>query len=212
MFLSSLRFVLVTAALAITSTQASPHLDFGAGPFNALQTRDLAGSSCVDFVYGAKDTKLGQVCVSISGGTLTITYPTLPSGGSYTDLHAIVQTTPITESVQGHWPYSLDKGTCQISGGGTSATCTIPVLDEGECAISISISTECRCPVVTTYDPITTSLVYTKTIYETHTTTCSTTPPPVTVSDAPCTNPKPDTITITTKTSVAGFTCTSPVT
>ncbi|KAF1955624.1 hypothetical protein CC80DRAFT_549314 [Byssothecium circinans] len=241
----------LAAAVAITSVQASPFLDLDARSVNALQPRDLSGSKCVDYVYGATNTKLGQVCVSISGGTMTITYPTLPTGGSYTDLHANVQTTPITEDNQGKWPYTLGKGSCKISADRLSATCTVPILDawrkcnsdlyigvhasfdlpgkggntgwgDGTCISTrpncpkyFTFTTKCECSVVTTYDPYTTSLVYviTKTVFETLTTSCSTTPAAVTAT-ATCTNPGSAAIE-TVKggtTAVAGFTCATPAT
>lgn len=54
-------------------------------------------------------------------------------------------------------------------------------------------------------------LVYTKTILETHTVTCSTVPAPVTAS-ATCTNPNAGaTQTVAGQASVAGFACVSPV-
>ncbi|KAH8723064.1 hypothetical protein GQ44DRAFT_828487 [Phaeosphaeriaceae sp. PMI808] len=246
MSLSSLCRIL-TAAAAITSVQASPFFDFEARSPSALQTRDLSGSSCVPFVYGSKDTPLSTVCVSISGGTLTVTYPTLPSGGTYTDLHVDVETSPIKEDNQGKWPYTLGNNACKITGGGTQAICTITVLGawrvcnsplyigvhasfnlpdgssntgwgQGTCISTrpncpkyFTFTTTCTCPVVTTYEPYTTSLVYVKTILETHTTTCSTVAPPVTKSDT-CTNPNAGaTQTVDGgATPVAGFTCTTP--
>lgn len=192
MSLSTLGRIL-TAAVAITSIQASPFFGFEARSPNALQARDLSGSSCVPFVYGAKDTQLGQVCVSISGGTLTVTYPTLAPGGAYTDLHVDVETSAITQDNQGKWPYTKDHGACTVTGN-TQATCTIPVLDawrvcdsllyigvhasfnlpdgsgntgwgQGTCISSrpncpkyFTFTTSCTCPVVTTYEPYTTSV------------------------------------------------------
>ena len=72
-------------------------------------------------------TPLGQVCVSITPTTLTVTYPDL-GGGSYTDLHVTVQTSPITQPNQGKWEYTKGNGACTISGG--TATCSIKVLPE----------------------------------------------------------------------------------
>jgi len=182
---------ILTSAVAATSVQASPFIELGPRSFNSLQQRDLSGSSCVNFVYGAKDTQLGQVCVSISGSNLVVTYPTLPSGGSYTDLHVDVETSPITQPNQGKWPYTLGNGKCTASG--VTATCTIPILSawrvcnsplyigvhasfsipgdsltgwgagtcieaRPNCPKYFTFTPTCTCPVVTTYEPYTTSV------------------------------------------------------
>jgi hypothetical protein len=186
--------ILLTAATAILPTHASPFSS--SSSLNFLLPRDLSGTSCVPFVYGATNTQFDKVCVSVTGDTLTITYPSLPSGGAYTDIHAIVQTTPVTEAIQGQWPYGLGTGTsksgCTKNGG--TATCSIPIqlawracnlklyigvhasfsLDgvnsqtgwaDGTCIKArpncpkyFVFTTECQCPVVTTYEPITTSV------------------------------------------------------
>jgi hypothetical protein len=117
------------AAVAVTSVGATPFVGLNVRFIESLQTRDLSGSSSVDFLYGATYTPLGQVTTSVSGGIMTINYPVLPSGGNYTDLHVTVQTTVTTETNQAKWPYTLGKGDCTISADRTSAKCTITVLD-----------------------------------------------------------------------------------
>jgi hypothetical protein len=186
MSLSSVRSILLSTALAITSVQASP-FDLSA----TLQARDLVGSSCVPFVYGAKNTPGGEVCTSISGNNLIVNYPDL-SGGSYSDLHVIVQTGAVTEPNQGKWPYTLGKGQCTTSAG--TASCTIPILDawrkcsaplyvgvhasfntgagasetgwgNGQCISDRSncpkyftFTPKCECTTVTSYEPYSTSV------------------------------------------------------
>jgi len=117
---------LLTAAVAITSVQASPFSGLDTRSFNGLLARDLSGKICKPFVYGAKRTPVGgDVCVSFAGDSLTVTYPDLSSvGGSYGDLHVIIRPTRFDITAPGQWPYKLDNGYCTKSG-----TCTIPILD-----------------------------------------------------------------------------------
>jgi len=123
MYFSSFCQILLAAAAAITSVEASPFFDLNPGSLNLLAPRDLSGSQCVAFVYGNTNIQLGQVCVTISGGNLVVTYPTI--SGTYTDLHVDVETSPITQTNQAFWPYTLGKGQCSASGG--TASCTIPI-------------------------------------------------------------------------------------
>src|SRR5689334_7517137 len=127
MHLSTLGSTLLTAALAISFVKASPFFELDTRSFNSLSSRDLTGSSCAPFLYGAKYIKYQEVCISATGSALTITYPNLPPEGSYRDLHVIVQTTPITEAVQGKWPYGSSSGKTGCTITGRSATCTIPM-------------------------------------------------------------------------------------
>jgi len=113
---------LLGAIFAITSVQASPH--FGLSPLNS---RDLfVPTTCDAFVLGATQINIGQVCVGISGGTVTVTYPTLTPPNAYTDIHVYIGTAPPTNRAPGSFPYSLSNG-CTISADGTTATCSIPV-------------------------------------------------------------------------------------
>lgn len=195
MYLSNFGSTLLTAAMAISFVEASP-FELDPRSFSSLSARELTGTSCAPFLYGAKYTEYQKVCISATGSALTITYPNLPSAGNYSDIHVIVQTTPIQEPVQGKWPYgsSAGKTGCQIAGG--SATCTIPmqtgwkvcnsqlfigvhasfsldglsgetgwregtcITDRSNCPRYSTFTTECKCPVVTTYEPYTTSVCF----------------------------------------------------
>jgi hypothetical protein len=241
---------LLSAAAVFATIQASPFLDVLGGYSNALKTRDLASHSCVDFVYGNTNIKLGQVCVTISNTQVTITYPTLPAGQVYTDLHAYVSSNPITDPAQSNWPLTLKKGQCTTTNGGADASCTTPLIDEWRvcgktlyiaahasfgtpgtggntgwgngpcipggrpqnCAKSFTVTTECKCSVVTTYAPYSTEVVYTvtKVVYETSTKTCQTTNPPVTTTST-CTNPSAGAVETVDggPATPPGFTCTA---
>jgi hypothetical protein len=95
----------------------------------------LAPSASTSYM-AQKNTQLGQVCVSITSTTLTITYPDI-SPGYYADLHATVQTSKITEPVQGQWEYGVGKG-CSYTGG--KASCSIQVLDSWKkCDVTLYI-------------------------------------------------------------------------
>jgi hypothetical protein len=136
---------------------------------------------------------VGEVCVTVEGHSLTVTYPDLTAvGGSYEDLHVNVQPTMILKTAPGSWPYKLDNGYCKLSG-----TCTIPIQDtwracgldlyiaihaafipktgaksetgyidgacieaknDGNCAKYIIFKTECKCKVITKYEPVKTSV------------------------------------------------------
>jgi hypothetical protein len=108
----------------------------GASPFSnslgSLSARDLyvpIATTCDDIVYGAKNTKLGTVCVGIVDGILTVNYGTI-SPYKYSTVHVYVGTTRPTDRAPGSFPYASDKGTppaCTISTDGTVASCSIPV-------------------------------------------------------------------------------------
>jgi hypothetical protein len=124
--------VLFGVIFAITSVQASPYL--------ALNRRDV--TTCDNFVLGATQINIGQVCVSISSTTVTVTYPTLTPPDKYTDIHVYIGTTPPTDHQPGHFPYTLGNGFCTISAGGTVATCSIPVQSSWQaCDQTLYIST-----------------------------------------------------------------------
>ena len=120
--------VLLTALIAVTSIEASPFWAIDAQGLG-LVARDIfvPPTTCDPFVLGANQQNIGNVCVSISGGTLTVTYPTLSPPNAYTDIHVYVGTTAPTDSSPGHFPYTLGNGNCTIGNGGTTATCSIPV-------------------------------------------------------------------------------------
>jgi hypothetical protein len=121
---------LLSAAAIFAAVQASPFLDVLGNSARALKARDLVSHSCVDFVYGNTNITLGQVCVDITNTDVTIHYPTLPAGGSYTDLHAAINTTGIINPRQNEWPLTLGHGQCFIQNGGVDAYCTTPVIDD----------------------------------------------------------------------------------
>jgi len=86
------------------------------------------GTQCVDFQIGnnpSSSTPNGQVCATVSGGKVTITFPTLPSI-TYTDLQAWVGCTVPNAQVPGtspgQYPYKLGSG-CTIAPNGHSGTC-----------------------------------------------------------------------------------------
>ncbi|KAK0114154.1 hypothetical protein ONS95_013656 [Cadophora gregata] len=114
--------VLATAFLAIPSVQASPY-------FSSLNARDLfvPSTTCDNFVVGATGTVLGQVCISVLDGILTVKYPPiLPS--TYTEVHVYVGTTAPTNRAPGSFPYSsAPGGACSLAADNSTATCTIPV-------------------------------------------------------------------------------------
>jgi hypothetical protein len=132
-----MRFLLASLVAITAVVQASPFFGLDLLP-NGLKSRDLSGSKCVDFVYGATNVVLGQVCVTISGGTLTVTYPNI-SPGVYSDIHVAVQAIPITEPNQAKWQYNLGNK-CTMSGG--TASCAIPILAAWRtCGIPLFIAT-----------------------------------------------------------------------
>jgi hypothetical protein len=55
-----------------------------------------------------------QVCVGISGGTLTIVY-TVNSGWTISTVHALVSTTLPTQDIPGQFAYSSDNGTPRLA-------------------------------------------------------------------------------------------------
>ncbi|KAF2000238.1 hypothetical protein P154DRAFT_599205 [Amniculicola lignicola CBS 123094] len=121
--------ILLAAAAVLTSAQASPFHDIVGRSSNALTVRDLESTSCVNFVVGANSIPLGQVCVTIAAGIVTIKYPTLTGGKVYSDLHAIIKATAITETVAGQWPLTKANTKCTTTSGGADGTCTIAVDD-----------------------------------------------------------------------------------
>ncbi|KAF3295307.1 hypothetical protein TWF132_002002 [Orbilia oligospora] len=80
-----------------------------------------------DFVIGATNTKVGQVCVGISGGILNVAYGKLNSC-TYSSVHVYVGTVPPTDRNPGGFPYSSDPGgICTLFAYRTTASCPIPV-------------------------------------------------------------------------------------
>jgi hypothetical protein len=193
MHFSNLGSIVLAAASAISFVKASPFFELDTRSFGGLLARDLSGSKCAPFQYGAKYTPYGEVCVSIAEGFLTVKYPDMPNGGNYSDLHVSVQTSAVTEDNQGKWPYTKGNGFCTVTDL-TTASCKIPVLDswrscgaklyigvhasfsldgtsgntgwmEGTCISTrqncpryFTFTTECKCPVVTEYEPLTASV------------------------------------------------------
>ncbi|KAG7420621.1 hypothetical protein Forpi1262_v016159 [Fusarium oxysporum f. sp. raphani] len=216
-----------------------------ASPYSGLSRRDLfvPSTTCDDFVTGAEQTKIGQVCVGISGGTVTITYPTLTSS-TYTDIHVYIGTSAPTSHIPGSFPYTLGNGACTISADKTTATCSIPVQSSwrvcgktlyiathaslangstgwgkgtcfdspppNNCAKYWTFTTECQCPVVVDYEPITSTTVCVTTIMTTITSIVTPSPTStITTCDDPNSGSATSTITTTTTTS---FELTCPTT
>lgn len=113
------------ALLAITAVQASPYDSLDVRSAN-LRTRDLATHNCVDFGTGSPSgfVLLGQVCVDITATTITVTYPALSGGNTYTDAHLYMGLSPPTNRAPGQFPFN---SYCTASG--TSASCTVPLSD-----------------------------------------------------------------------------------
>lgn len=111
------------AILAITTVQASPHNSFGVRSSN-LRTRALDTHDCVDFGTGAPNGyhSFGEVCVDIDTTNIKVTFPTLPTGNSYTDAHLYLGCEAPTNRAPGQFPYN---SYCSVSG--TSASCTVPL-------------------------------------------------------------------------------------
>ncbi|KAK2667163.1 hypothetical protein RAB80_017584 [Fusarium oxysporum f. sp. vasinfectum] len=135
--MQKLLHLLAGAILATTTpVQAFPSL-------GGLSPRDVfvPSTTCKDFVVG-NDLKLyGQVCVGISDGMVTVTYPTLTSG-TYSDIHVYIGTTMPTETSPGQLPYTLGNKACSLSTDKTSATCSIPIQDSWRaCDLKLYIAT-----------------------------------------------------------------------
>lgn len=116
---------IIGALLAITGVRASPYDSLHVGsPHRKLRSRDLATHNCVDFGTGSPNgyVSLGQVCVDITATAITVTYPTLSGGNTYTGAHLYIGTTPPTKRAPGLFPYN---SYCTASG--TSASCTVPL-------------------------------------------------------------------------------------
>lgn len=134
MLLQILRRALLAAAiLPIAAVQASPFYDLETRNNIGLDARDVfvPPTTCDPLVVGATAATMGQVCVGISSGTLTVVYTVNP-GWTINKVHVLVTTATPTSSqnVPGQFPYSSDKGTppaCTVSGDQKTATCSIPV-------------------------------------------------------------------------------------
>ncbi|PVH91497.1 hypothetical protein DM02DRAFT_734155 [Periconia macrospinosa] len=121
------RRILVAAFVAVTFVQATPfwamddlHLGLG--------RRDMVvPGPCPQLVLGATRTPIGTVCVSSSGGSITITY-TIDSANTYTlfHVHAWIGIGVPTITQPGQMPYTDENHVCTIASGGKSAVCTIP--------------------------------------------------------------------------------------
>ncbi|KAF3096664.1 hypothetical protein TWF102_005119 [Orbilia oligospora] len=128
MYFAAIHYGLVAFGLSLTSANASPYYGINVG-YSKLQARDLFvdPSTCDDFVIGATNTKVGQVCVGISGGILNVAYGKLNSC-TYSSVHVYVGTVPPTDRNPGGFPYSSDPGgICTLSADRTTASCPIPV-------------------------------------------------------------------------------------
>lgn len=117
------RGFLAATILAVTAVQASP--------FQSLDARDVFvdPATCDPLVYGATAIPMGQVCVGILDGTLSIVY-TVNAGWSVNTVHALVGTTVPTITAPGQMTYSSDKGSppaCTLASNNLTSTCTIPV-------------------------------------------------------------------------------------
>jgi hypothetical protein len=126
---------LVTALVAATFVQATP---FGAlaGLDMGLTRRDTyVVEQCKNLVYGNNRIPIGTVCVSLSGGCLTIKYTITSTGWSFQEVHAWAGTSVPTENAPGQFPYASGKGypdkssppACTLSGNVyTCKVCNIP--------------------------------------------------------------------------------------
>lgn len=114
---------LLGAILAISAVQASPHDNIDVRAAH-LRSRSISGHNCVDFGTGGPNgyVSFGNVCVDVSSTSITVTYPTLPSGDSYSAAHLYLGTSAPTNSAPGQFPYN---SYCTVSG--TSASCTVPL-------------------------------------------------------------------------------------
>lgn len=104
----------------VTTVQASPQ--------HGLARRDLTiNQDCShSLLLGNDGTNLGPVCISLSDGFVDIDFPAL-TGSQYDDVKVYVGTTAPTDP-PGQFPYgSPPKTGCTITGGGTDASCHIPV-------------------------------------------------------------------------------------
>ncbi|KAL2068853.1 hypothetical protein VTL71DRAFT_15191 [Oculimacula yallundae] len=117
------RGLLAAAILATTAVRASP--------FDIIDKRDVFvdPATCDPLVYGATAIPMGQVCVGISRGTLTIVY-TVNAGWRINKVHAMVGPTFPTITAPGQFTYSSDKGTppaCTVASDGLTTTCSTQV-------------------------------------------------------------------------------------
>lgn len=87
---------------------------------------DLARHSCVDFGTGTPNGyhSFGQVCVDITTASITVTYPTLADGSTYTGAHLYLGSSAPTDSSLGQFPYNK----CCTSSG-TTGSCTVPLTE-----------------------------------------------------------------------------------
>jgi hypothetical protein len=89
------------------------------------------GSQCVPFYIGQQPSG-GNVCATISGGQITITYPTFSDARTYSNVHLWLGCNAPTGSnpgtSPGQYPYTTGTGgACTVAAGGKSASCTIPL-------------------------------------------------------------------------------------
>ncbi|KAH6874153.1 hypothetical protein B0T10DRAFT_587940 [Thelonectria olida] len=121
---SKLFHILLGAMLAAMSVQASPG-------FGLTRRSIFVSETCKDLVVGATQKKAGNVCVTISGGTATVTY-TMTEPGTLTGVHVYLDTVAPTNRAPGLFPYQSPNKGCTIAADGRTATCTIPVKSEWE--------------------------------------------------------------------------------
>ncbi|EPE25377.1 hypothetical protein GLAREA_01289 [Glarea lozoyensis ATCC 20868] len=173
MLLQLLPRVLATAAILTTSVRASPFHSLDTRGSFSLDARDLyvPSTTCSPLVYGATAVVMGNVCVGVSGDSLTIIYTVNP-GWTIDVVHALITTSIPTaaQDIPGQFPYSSDKGSppvCVISADKTTSTCTIPVQSAWRCVCKLEID---YFPVTSTSTSVTTITTSSTSTYLTSTT------------------------------------------
>lgn len=126
---------------AIASVEAGPY----GGGFHALRIRDytpvqLAAPSCTELSIGQKATG-ARVCLSVSSGTLIVSYPAV-AGWTYNETQVYIGTTPPTGTAPGQYAFRSNNGYCFVSADKRTASCSIPVTGfQGVCSGSYYIAT-----------------------------------------------------------------------
>jgi hypothetical protein len=147
--------LLRTAAAFITinffaPVGASPVLDFsGAGQPGSLQLirrtsfpTSIRAPKCQTLFVGQKATD-GNVCLGVQDKSVIVEYTSV-TDFSYSGVHVWIGVGIPPTTAPGQFPYTSDNAYCEIAEDGTSATCTIPLIDLPEtsvCDTEFSIAT-----------------------------------------------------------------------